>query len=251
MAVSFTCPACRSALGFDQALAAGQMVKCPACANVFTPNSSSAAVPVVELPASSWEDRDSYRVEGLSPNRPGDDHHPRDQRRRPDDDDPPRNRRRPRNDWDGDEDADDYLPGRPRRSSKKRNSALLLILLLGGLGAGLIVFLITGLVWPAFLLPNQGGNNRTIQPDQLPGTTWSGSETLKGYNKLTFVFGDNQQAIMIDKDGQTQGTFVIAGANITLMFHGDITYTGTLAGNTLSGTATNGKNRWNWNVRLK
>jgi hypothetical protein len=100
---------------------------------------------------------------------------------------------------------------------------------------------------PGTLLPNgaaiPGGN----QGQGLAGTSWTGKENLQGYDRLTFQLNANGQAIMSDKDGNTRGTWSQVGNNITLRF-GSVTYSGDLQGARLHGTATNGKDRWNWSV---
>jgi hypothetical protein len=85
------------------------------------------------------------------------------------------------------------------------------------------------------------------QPN-LTGSTWSGSETLPGFDKLSFRFGAGGQATMVDVKGTTTGNFDLAGNTVTLRFPGNIVYTGTLNGAAISGNATNGMDNWTWNV---
>jgi hypothetical protein len=86
--------------------------------------------------------------------------------------------------------------------------------------------------------PNQGG---------LAGSTWSGNENLKDYGALSFQFQQGNQVIMTDKDGQTPGNYNQIGNSITLRF-GPVSYSGTINGGTMQGTASNGRDRWNWTV---
>jgi hypothetical protein len=91
-------------------------------------------------------------------------------------------------------------------------------------------------------------NNDPQQPVNLVNTTWGGNETLPGYGPLTFQFTGDTQATMTDKDGNSQGSYTQMGNNVTLKFKGSVTYTGTINGNTMQGTATNTKTTWNWTV---
>lgn len=96
-----------------------------------------------------------------------------------------------------------------------------------------------------------GGNPNDPQPGaggNLAGTTWSGSETLRGFGALTFQFNPGGQAVMIDAAGRTEGTWNQNGNNVTLTIAGTVTYTGTIQGNAMRGNATNGNNNWNWTV---
>lgn len=54
---------------------------------------------------------------------------------------------------------------------------------------------------------------------------------------------------MDDADGKSSGTYSESGNSVTLRFGGTIIYSGTISGQTMSGTATNGDKRWNWNVK--
>jgi len=81
----------------------------------------------------------------------------------------------------------------------------------------------------------------------LAGSSWQGNETLAGYGALTFVFNPNGQANMIDKDGNTPGSWNRSGNNISLNF-GGVVYTGTINGGQMSGSARDNKNSWSWNV---
>lgn len=90
--------------------------------------------------------------------------------------------------------------------------------------------------------PNAG------QQQGLAGTTWVGSETLPGYGRLEFRFEDASRCTMIDARDTVPGTYRLAGSTVTLDFQGAV-YTGTISGQTMSGTARDGKNRpWTWKV---
>jgi hypothetical protein len=92
-------------------------------------------------------------------------------------------------------------------------------------------------------------------PSSLAGSTWSGSENLGGFGKLTFVFKDQQNAIMVDAKATVGGTYVVNGSNVTIRFKNCV-YTGTLNGNVLTGSAqyTEGQGSnftWTWNVAMQ
>ena len=53
---------------------------------------------------------------------------------------------------------------------------------------------------------------------------------------------------MVDKDGNTPGRWNQEGDNVTLTFGGNVTYTGTVNGNKMEGSASNGKDSWNWSL---
>ena len=93
--------------------------------------------------------------------------------------------------------------------------------------------------------PNPAGVPK--QGQGLAGTTWSGTETLQGYDQLSFQFKDGGQVIMIDKDGNTPGTWSRVGNSVTLRFD-IITYNGTIQANRMQGNATNTRDRWTWTV---
>jgi hypothetical protein len=70
---------------------------------------------------------------------------------------------------------------------------------------------------------------------------------LQGYDQLSLQFNAGGQAIMIDKDGNTPGSWSQVGNSVTLRFD-IITYNGMIQGNRMQGTATNTRDRWNWTV---
>jgi hypothetical protein len=89
----------------------------------------------------------------------------------------------------------------------------------------------------------------------LAGTTWTGSENLQGFAKLTFQFPGGNKVIMIDAQGKTEGVFKLTDDQVVLTFAGgEVAYVGKIEGNVLEGTATskNIKNNksWSWQVTL-
>jgi hypothetical protein len=87
---------------------------------------------------------------------------------------------------------------------------------------------------------------------QLPGTEWAGSEKLNGYGVLRFQFLTGGKAFMIDKDGKSPGRYVQNGLKVSLSFYDDkVLYVGTISGQTLSGSAQNGKSSWTFEVTLQ
>jgi hypothetical protein len=96
-----------------------------------------------------------------------------------------------------------------------------------------------------------------------------GDEDLPGYGRLTFRFlpaqivkmTDNdatersvsfRPVEMTDKDGIQWGTWHFNGDQVQLFFYDDtVVYRGTIKGNRVSGTATNGRVTWNWSVKLQ
>ena len=90
---------------------------------------------------------------------------------------------------------------------------------------------------------NPGGDG------QLTGSSWTGGETLRQYGALSFRFNAGGQATMTDRDGNVNGSWAQTGNSVTLKFYGNtVTYTGTMQGNKISGTASNGKDNWTWDV---
>jgi hypothetical protein len=110
------------------------------------------------------------------------------------------------------------------------------------------------------LKANAGGKPNTVPNGAMPGgkinlagTTWSGRENLQGFGDLAFRFAVAYGHVtMVDTAGSTQGTYTIAGDQVTLTFNnGQTVYTGRVQGNTLSGTARGGRGlTWSWSVRL-
>ncbi|MBM4072319.1 MAG: trypsin-like serine protease [Planctomycetes bacterium] len=83
--------------------------------------------------------------------------------------------------------------------------------------------------------------------DSLSGTSWGGSETLIGYGRLGVTFANGSQVTMTDKDGNTPGTYQLTGNSISMRF-ADVSDSGTIQDDKMSGTASNPETRWNWTV---
>lgn len=94
-----------------------------------------------------------------------------------------------------------------------------------------------------------------VQPARinLVNSTWSGTENLANYGKLTFQFHGNGVATMIDSDGSTRGTWNQNGNSVTLTFHnGTVTYTGRINGRTMAGNANiNQGSTWQFNLQMQ
>jgi hypothetical protein len=92
-------------------------------------------------------------------------------------------------------------------------------------------------------------NPPELRAQNLVGTTWSGSESLSGYGRLTFEFYGGGRAVMIDTSGRTSGSWSRSGNSVTLRFHQTVVYRGTIRGTVLSGSGSS-KNRsnWSWSV---
>src|SRR5206468_2888991 len=89
-------------------------------------------------------------------------------------------------------------------------------------------------------------------PVEFVGTTWSGSEELAGYGKLSFRFLKGNRVVMQDAKDSSEGTWQRKGNKLTLKFNdGRVVYQGTVSGTSLSGTASNGRNSWTWSARLQ
>jgi hypothetical protein len=87
------------------------------------------------------------------------------------------------------------------------------------------------------------------RPVVLAGSSYTGSETLGGYGRLTFAFGGGGTATMYDTDGATNGSWSQSGNSVTLRFYnGTVVYQGRLNGRSLSGTASNGRANWSWSL---
>jgi hypothetical protein len=89
---------------------------------------------------------------------------------------------------------------------------------------------------------------RSAQPGRV--FTLAGQEDLASYGALTFQLEPGGRALMFDHDGTEVGTWSANGPQYQLTFYnGTVVYTGTRQGNTLSGTAANGRTTWNWSVQ--
>jgi len=92
-------------------------------------------------------------------------------------------------------------------------------------------------------------------PVNVNGTTWTGTENLPGFGKLTFVFRANNAVTMIDAKAETPGTWTQNGADVTVNFKGCV-YQGRINGQTLSGNGrfTEGPQAgqtWSFQVNLQ
>ena len=85
----------------------------------------------------------------------------------------------------------------------------------------------------------------------LAKTIWSGTEDLGGkYGNLAFRFTSESAVVMIDADGETPGTYSIQNNRVTLQFYNDtVTYTGTMNGQAITGTASNGQSTWSFSIK--
>jgi S1-C subfamily serine protease len=78
---------------------------------------------------------------------------------------------------------------------------------------------------------------------------WSGSENLAGFGNLRFNFVSSTAVFMHDAKETIMGNWSLQGVNVTLRFYnGTVVYTGQINGQTISGSASNGKDRWTWSV---
>ena len=94
-----------------------------------------------------------------------------------------------------------------------------------------------------------GGNVPQPQPQPTLARTWTGSESLQGFGRLSFELHNGGRAVMHDAAGTTQGVWQQSGNQITLQFdNGRIVYTGMMQGNTILGTARNDRTSWNFSV---
>jgi S1-C subfamily serine protease len=77
---------------------------------------------------------------------------------------------------------------------------------------------------------------------------WQGNEDLPGFGRLRFEFFSATEVTMIDAKETSVGRWHVIGSTIKLDFQG-ANYTGTMSGNTMSGTAKNTAGaKWNWAV---
>ena len=86
----------------------------------------------------------------------------------------------------------------------------------------------------------------------LVNATASGGENLQGYGALSFRFNAGGAATMYDSDGASSGRWQRNGNQVTLHFYnGKVVYQGTIQGDQISGSASNGARNWEWNVRIQ
>lgn len=90
--------------------------------------------------------------------------------------------------------------------------------------------------------PNNGNPQPVPNPGvvKLAGTSWTGTESLQNFGKLTFQFAAGGKATMIDTAGVSNGTWTQNGNQVNIQFfNGKVTYSGVLNGNAISGNASN------------
>lgn len=85
---------------------------------------------------------------------------------------------------------------------------------------------------------------------RLTGSNWVGRENLQGFGVLGFAFGANNQVVMIDAQGRSNGEWSMNGDEVTLSFrNGTVIYTGRLQDNVFRGTARGSRgNTWSFAV---
>lgn len=83
----------------------------------------------------------------------------------------------------------------------------------------------------------------------VSGTSWSGTESLAGFGKLTFQFEPDAKAFMTDVKSKVAGKWSQTGNQVAVTFSNCV-YSGTIQGQTFSGTAryTAGDATWTFNV---
>lgn len=102
--------------------------------------------------------------------------------------------------------------------------------------------------------PNPAGANPApAAPQQvnLAGSTWTGTENLQGFGRLSFQFQAGGQVNMTDASGVSQGTWIQQGNQVTLTFaNGQLTYRGIINGQVMSGNAGNVRGAsWTFSLR--
>ncbi len=100
--------------------------------------------------------------------------------------------------------------------------------------------------------PNAGQawNFRVTVRNMLVGRTFAGNETLLNYGPVSFRFVNANTVEMTDTDGVTRGTYTQNGLTVTMTF-GNVTYAGDIRGDAISGTATNSRSTWTFQVSAR
>jgi hypothetical protein len=82
------------------------------------------------------------------------------------------------------------------------------------------------------------------------GSVWEGTESLEGFGKLRLEFNAGDQLKMSDAKDTVMGTWRLDGTNVTLEVAERGSYTGMVAGTSLSGDAKDkdDKLKWTWKV---
>lgn len=70
----------------------------------------------------------------------------------------------------------------------------------------------------------------------VAGTTWTGTEDLPGYGKLTFQFVQGGEALMVDAKKTIKGTWSQSANKVTITFQNCV-YEGTVQGKSMTGNA--------------
>ncbi|MCI0465187.1 MAG: hypothetical protein L0Z62_50335 [Gemmataceae bacterium] len=87
-------------------------------------------------------------------------------------------------------------------------------------------------------------------PVGLTGSVWTGNENLDGFGTLKFEFLAGGKVVMTDAKERVDGAYTQTGSQVRLaFFNGTVIYTGTLKGQQIAGTASNGKASWGWSVQ--
>ena len=242
MPIAIACPSCYVRLRVADEFV-GRKVRCPKCSGVIAVSESPDEVET-GVTAKASMPAGGNGVAGVAPRRApltAYDEQPR--------------IRRESVPVDDDEDFEEPRP-RKKKKKKKQNNGLVIGLFAGG------GFLLLAIIVLVIILvtankqdtrrdgPGAGGPNNPAAPVALAGTTWVGHETLQGYGRLEFRFVNENQVTMVDAKETVPGTYNRNGNQITMTFFGgEVVYIGVLAGQTMSGTASNPGKTWTWNVK--
>ena len=92
-------------------------------------------------------------------------------------------------------------------------------------------------------------NYRVEYHTPVQGKVFAGQENLRGFGAVSFRFVDATTVDMQDKNGVTQGSYMINGNDVVLTF-GPTDYRGQLQGQSLSGSARNTARNLDWTFRV-
>jgi HEAT repeat protein/S1-C subfamily serine protease len=90
-----------------------------------------------------------------------------------------------------------------------------------------------------------------INPSAVAGSHWAGTETQpdSASSPLKFLFLSETKVIMDDGKESVPGGWTQKGTDVTIkLFGGEVTYTGRVEGNQMTGTARNATGTWDWTV---
>jgi hypothetical protein len=93
-----------------------------------------------------------------------------------------------------------------------------------------------------------GFNQGVGQLSSLAIGTWTGTENLQGFGKITFQLMPNGKAIMVDAQNTVPGSWVANGNQVTINLGKYATYQGTILGNTFSGQGISATSTWAFNT---